>query len=234
MSFDHEHERQPGDHASESSATSRACTHRDWSLRLETPRLDGWCAGVASVPFNTVSILLHRLLGVGGNVGAMQSGGSRILNLRMQASFAVKGRREVPNCRQPNSSDQRAICPAFGRKRRRHGIYRAEGPDGWRRRPMRMQYSDVTAFLSLPPPKREFGQAPDSRRPISGPGAYMPKRAKPIRPPPAGSRPENKLLACLPAADFERLLPHLKTIPLQAKQILHPVIEPVRQGGSES
>ena len=62
----------------------------------------------------------------------------------------------------------------------------------------------------------------------------MPKRAKPIRPPPAGSRPENKLLACLPDADFERLLPHLKTIPLQAKQILHPVNEPVRQGGSES
>jgi hypothetical protein len=57
----------------------------------------------------------------------------------------------------------------------------------------------------------------------------MPKRAKPIRPPPADSRPKNKLLACLPHGDFERLRPHLKTIPLQAKQILHPVNEPVRQ-----
>jgi CRP-like cAMP-binding protein len=57
----------------------------------------------------------------------------------------------------------------------------------------------------------------------------MPKRAKPIRPPPSDSRPKNKLLACLPRADFERLRPHLKTIPLQAKQIFHPVNEPVRQ-----
>jgi CRP-like cAMP-binding protein len=57
----------------------------------------------------------------------------------------------------------------------------------------------------------------------------MPKRAKPIRPPPADSQPKNKLLASLPRADFERLRPHLKTIPLQAKQILHPVNEPVRQ-----
>ena len=57
----------------------------------------------------------------------------------------------------------------------------------------------------------------------------MPKRAKPIRPPPSDSRPKNKLLACLPCADFERLRPHLKTIPLQARQIFHPVNEPVRQ-----
>ena len=57
----------------------------------------------------------------------------------------------------------------------------------------------------------------------------MPKRAKPIRPPPADSRPKNKLLACLPRQDFEQLRPHLKTISLKAKQILHPVNEPVRQ-----
>jgi CRP-like cAMP-binding protein len=57
----------------------------------------------------------------------------------------------------------------------------------------------------------------------------MPKRANPIRPPPSDSRPRNKLLACLPHADFERLRPHLKTIPLQAKQIFHPVNEPVRE-----
>ena len=57
----------------------------------------------------------------------------------------------------------------------------------------------------------------------------MPKRAKPIRPPPVESRPKNKLLACLPRADFERLRPHLKTIPLKVRQILHPVNEPVRE-----
>ncbi len=57
----------------------------------------------------------------------------------------------------------------------------------------------------------------------------MPKRAKSIRPPPVDSRPKNKLLACLPPADFERLRPHLKTIPLTVKQILHPVNEPIRE-----
>ncbi len=57
----------------------------------------------------------------------------------------------------------------------------------------------------------------------------MPKPAKPIRPPPSDSRPKNKLLAFLPRGDFERLRPHLKTIPLHAKQIFHPVNEPVRQ-----
>ena len=57
----------------------------------------------------------------------------------------------------------------------------------------------------------------------------MPKRARSIRPPPVESRPKNKLLACLPPADFQRLRPHLKTIPLKVKQILHPVNEPVRE-----
>ena len=57
----------------------------------------------------------------------------------------------------------------------------------------------------------------------------MPKRAKSIRPPPLESRPKNKLLACLPPADFQRLRPHLKTIPLKVKQILHPVNEPIRE-----
>jgi Crp-like helix-turn-helix domain len=57
----------------------------------------------------------------------------------------------------------------------------------------------------------------------------MPKRAKSIRPPPVESRPKNKLLACLPRADFERLRPHLKTIPLKVKQIFHPVNEAVRR-----
>ena len=57
----------------------------------------------------------------------------------------------------------------------------------------------------------------------------MPKRAKSIRSPSVESRPKNKLLACLPLAEFERLRPHLKTIPLQARQIFHPVNEHVRQ-----
>jgi CRP-like cAMP-binding protein len=56
----------------------------------------------------------------------------------------------------------------------------------------------------------------------------MPKRAKPTRPPPIDARPKNKLLAGLPRADFDRLRPHLKTIPLKVRQILHPVNEPVR------
>ena len=57
----------------------------------------------------------------------------------------------------------------------------------------------------------------------------MPKRAKSLRPPPVESRPKNKLLACLPLADFERLRPHLKTIPLKVKQILHPINETIRE-----
>ena len=57
----------------------------------------------------------------------------------------------------------------------------------------------------------------------------MPKEAKSIRSPPVDSRPKNKLLACLPREDFERLRPHLNTISLTVKQILHPVNEPVRE-----
>ena len=57
----------------------------------------------------------------------------------------------------------------------------------------------------------------------------MPKRAKAIRPRPVDARPKNKLLACLPRADFERLRPQLKTIPTRARQVLHAVNEPVRQ-----
>jgi hypothetical protein len=57
----------------------------------------------------------------------------------------------------------------------------------------------------------------------------MPKRANAIRPPPVEPRPKNKLLACLPRADFERLRPYLKTIPTRVRQILHPLNEPVRE-----
>jgi CRP-like cAMP-binding protein len=55
------------------------------------------------------------------------------------------------------------------------------------------------------------------------------KRAKSVRPAPADARPKNKLLACLPRADFERLRPHLKTVPIKPRQILHPINEPIRE-----
>ena len=57
----------------------------------------------------------------------------------------------------------------------------------------------------------------------------MPKRATSIRPPPADPRPKNKLLSCLPRADFARIRPHLRTVPVAARQILHPRNEPIRE-----
>jgi len=55
------------------------------------------------------------------------------------------------------------------------------------------------------------------------------KRAKSVRPALVDARPKNKLLASLPRADFERLRPHLKTVPIKPRQILHPINEPVRE-----
>jgi CRP-like cAMP-binding protein len=66
-------------------------------------------------------------------------------------------------------------------------------------------------------------------RPFPGLELILSKRTKPIRPPPPVSRPKNKLLASLPRGDYERLRPHLKTILLKPKQVLHPANEPVRQ-----
>ena len=57
----------------------------------------------------------------------------------------------------------------------------------------------------------------------------MTKRAKAVRPPPIDSRPKNKLLACLPRADFQRLRPHIRTVPIAVKQIIHPRDEPIRE-----
>jgi CRP-like cAMP-binding protein len=57
----------------------------------------------------------------------------------------------------------------------------------------------------------------------------MPPRPKSVRPPPADSRPKNRLLACLPAADFQRLRPHLATRPAAVKQVLHPFNEPLSE-----
>ena len=56
----------------------------------------------------------------------------------------------------------------------------------------------------------------------------MPSRLKSTRPPPAESRPKNKLLACLPLEDFERLKPHLRTLPVKTKQVFHPLNELIR------
>jgi CRP-like cAMP-binding protein len=56
----------------------------------------------------------------------------------------------------------------------------------------------------------------------------MPKRAPRSRPL-TDHRPKNKLLACLPLAEFERLRPHLKTVEMKLKQVIHRRNEPIRQ-----
>ena len=56
--------------------------------------------------------------------------------------------------------------------------------------------------------------------------------AKPVRTARAPSddlRPKNRLLACLPREDFERLRPHLRTRPTKVKQVFHAVNEPIRE-----
>jgi CRP-like cAMP-binding protein len=50
----------------------------------------------------------------------------------------------------------------------------------------------------------------------------------PVRPPPTDGRPKNRLLAALPAEDFDRLRPLLKTIPIRVKQVLQKCGEPLR------
>ena len=49
------------------------------------------------------------------------------------------------------------------------------------------------------------------------------KRVSSVRParPSTDGRPKNQLLAALPTKDFRRLLPHLKTVPLRVRQVLH-------------
>jgi CRP-like cAMP-binding protein len=51
----------------------------------------------------------------------------------------------------------------------------------------------------------------------------------PVRPPPTDGRPKNGLLAALPADDYSRLLPHLKTVPTRPKQIVHKEGELIEQ-----
>lgn len=57
----------------------------------------------------------------------------------------------------------------------------------------------------------------------------MAKRTQTVRPPPADARPKNKLLACLPPADYRRLRPHLKTISVEVRHVFHPQNQPVRE-----
>ena len=57
----------------------------------------------------------------------------------------------------------------------------------------------------------------------------MPTRPRTVRPPPPiANRPKNKLLASLPRAEFQRLQPHLRTVPTTVKQVLHPANVPIR------
>jgi len=54
------------------------------------------------------------------------------------------------------------------------------------------------------------------------------KRHSSVRPPPIDGRPPNRLLAALPADDFNRLRPYLKTVPIRLRQVLHKNGEPLR------
>jgi CRP-like cAMP-binding protein len=49
-----------------------------------------------------------------------------------------------------------------------------------------------------------------------------------VRPPPVDGRPKNRLLAGLPAEDFRRILPHLKTVPMTNKATLLKRGAPIR------
>jgi CRP-like cAMP-binding protein len=56
----------------------------------------------------------------------------------------------------------------------------------------------------------------------------VPARPKSARPPPVETRPKNKILAALPAADFDRLRRDLRTLPVRAKQVFYSVDEPIQ------
>jgi CRP-like cAMP-binding protein len=81
--------------------------------------------------------------------------------------------------------------------------------------------------LDSPPPHRSTNVATASeQQPMSmkrAPSLQPPT----VRPPPPG-RPKNHLVAALPVKDFRRLLPHLKTVPIHLKQVLHTPGEPLR------
>jgi len=54
------------------------------------------------------------------------------------------------------------------------------------------------------------------------------KHSSPTRPPPTNGRPKNRLLASLPAEDLKRILPHLETISMTVKEVVHKRGEPLR------
>ena len=57
----------------------------------------------------------------------------------------------------------------------------------------------------------------------------FPKRVGPVRPgPTTDGRPHNRLLAQLPRDEFDRLLPHLNTVPIRLKQVLQKEGETLR------
>jgi CRP-like cAMP-binding protein len=57
----------------------------------------------------------------------------------------------------------------------------------------------------------------------------VPHQIESIRPPPSDSKPQNKLLACLPDADLQRLRPQFRTVRLDHKQVLHARNTPVEE-----
>lgn len=58
--------------------------------------------------------------------------------------------------------------------------------------------------------------------------AKRPARSLSARPPYAVAEIPNRLLAALPRDDYHRLLPHLKTVPIDVKQVLHKYGETVK------
>ena len=56
----------------------------------------------------------------------------------------------------------------------------------------------------------------------------MSTRTSAKRPPSTDSRPNNRLLASLPAADFDRLQPHLASVDIQRRQVFHAPNELIR------
>ena len=57
----------------------------------------------------------------------------------------------------------------------------------------------------------------------------MPTRATPAQPGRSDGRPQNKILASLPADDFARLQRHLRMLPVALKQTFHVAEEPIRE-----
>jgi CRP-like cAMP-binding protein len=57
----------------------------------------------------------------------------------------------------------------------------------------------------------------------------MAAHAKTVVRPPVAARPQNKLLASLPQADFGRMKVHLRTVPLKPRQVFHRINERIEQ-----